>query len=111
MNNSDSSFSHMLRSVDPTVLDHGYTAPRDQRRRLLCLPASGHDPSLTSQDFDRHEHLFTNLLDVTPPSTPWPTLSGPADGMARTTRPPKAHHVNISIRWENATWQRLLRHY
>lgn len=111
MNTSDSPFSHRHRSVDPTVLDHGHTAPRDQPRQFLRLPASEHDPGLSGQDFDRHEHFLTNLLDATPPSTPWPTLSEIADGMARSTRLSAWHHVNISIRWENATWQRLLRHY
>ena len=111
MKRSESSFWHRHHSVGPAVLAPVHTAHGDQRQRLLCLPASGHDPGLSGQDVDRHEHFLTNLLDVTPPSTPWPTLSGIADGMARPTRLSAWDHVHISIRWENATWQRLLRHY
>lgn len=85
MKRSEIPFCHRHHSVDPAVLDHGYTTPRNQRRQFLPLPASEHDPGLSGQDFDRHEHLFTNLLDVTPPSTPWLTLSGTADSMTQST--------------------------
>ncbi len=111
MNCSDSPFSRMHRSVGLTASAPGHTASRDQRRRFLPLPASGQDPGLSGQDFDRHEHFFTNLLDITPPSTAWPTRLGIADGMARSTRLSAWHHMHISIRWENALWQRLPRHY